>query len=80
MTAPADRTRSEEFEVILEHYKAMSPTAKVIFLAGLRAVTDRVISIEEMDARTTALLERHIAGEELTVADLESIRAPQDVG
>lgn len=44
------------------------------------AFIDRVVSVDVMEARSLALMKRHLAGEELTTADLESIRAPVDQG
>lgn len=37
-------------------------------------------AFQVMEARSLALMKRHLAGEELTTADLESIRAPVDQG
>ena len=81
MTALEDRTTHEWTEIILAHVKVMPPVAQTIFFAGVNAAfIDRVVSVDVMEARTTALMKRHMAGEELTAADLESIRAPETVG
>ena len=81
MTALEDMTTANWTEVILEHVREMSPVGQTIFLAGMKsAFVDRVVPVDVMEARTTALLKRHLAGEELTTADLDSIRAPQAAG
>lgn len=72
-------TKSEWKGVILQYVKEMSPVQQMILLAVVKAAfIDRVISLDVAEARSVALLKRHMAGEELRLSDLESIRAPVD--
>lgn len=63
-------------EEIMELYNQMQPVTQMIFTGFLKAAfIAKTVSEEVALERATALMERHRAGDEITVADLESIGA-----
>lgn len=60
----------EELE-ILAKLRAMDEIEKLVFMTGFRALKSRQIDAEQFQAWTAERLDRHRAGEALSIADLQ---------
>jgi hypothetical protein len=64
-------------EEIMELYNQMQPVTQVIFTGFLKAAfIAKTVSEEVALERATALMERHRAGGEVLISDIEAIGTP----
>lgn len=57
-------------------FAQLDDTEQMIFLAGARGLATRALTMEQFTAWTQERIDRHRAGEQLRVSDLETPPAP----
>ncbi|MCV2446671.1 hypothetical protein [Paracoccus sp. DMF] len=62
---------SDDERAILDAYHSMDEVEKLIFLGGLNALRTGRFTVDEFEVWVSERLDRHRAGEDLTVGDLE---------
>lgn len=63
--------QTPEEQGILAAYRRMGPIKQLIFLGGFRGLSSGLFTVEQFQQWVQERFDRHDAGEELTVADLE---------
>lgn len=69
-------SRDEMLSRLNAAFVQLDDTEQMIFLAGARALASQAFTLEQFTAWTQERIDRHRAGEELRVSDLETPPAP----